>query len=468
MVATTRASAGRRWPWVGALLGLALLAPGCGRGDEAGAKDGTLTLYVLGSSTAWGEPYAPKLDFGLVARWLLGGRVGERELRVVNLAGPGKPSGDVVADARELAREPHAPGTAVALLYLGNNEFLRFDDEHDLTRNERALFDQPTTIGAVRAGVVQSYGENISAIVAALKAAGIGVIASTVAVNLADWEPNRSVLARPENRAQVEELLGAETRARAAGDSVAALLACERILALEPGFALAAKRAGDAARALGRFDQARTYYQAAVDHDGNPYRETSAQNAVLREVCARAGVPVVDAVARLEAAAPDGLIGFELMWDNCHPTLAGYARIAEGFVAELEPLLGVTRARALDLEALARELGLDDAFLAQVHASRGQYCYVASTLTFDPTARLARGEQYLRRARELAPTDAEIVCSLAILLAMKGEKEPALAEWRRAYALDPKATRKRARHPHVEAVMRRNGVGDLLALLRSE
>jgi tetratricopeptide (TPR) repeat protein len=459
---------GLRSGWAALWLWLALLAPGCGRGDEAGAEAGTLTLYVLGSSTAWGEPYAPKLDFGLVARWLLGGRAGERELRVVNLAGPGKPSGDVVADARELAAEPHAPGSAVALLYLGNNEFLRFDSEHDLSRNERTLFDQPTTIAAVRAGVVQGYGENIAAIVGALQGAGIRVIATTVAVNLADWEPNRSVLARAANRAAVEELLGEESRARAAGDTAAAMAACERILALEPGFALASKLAGDAARALGRLDEARAHYQAAVDHDGNPYRETSAQNAVLREACARAGVPVVDAVARLEAAAPDGLLGFGLMWDNCHPTLEGYARIAEGFVAELEPMLGVERARELDLAALARDLGIDDAFLAQVYASRGQYCYVASTLTFDPAARLARGEQYLRRAQELAPADVEIVCSLAILLAMKGETEPALVEWRRAYALDPKATRKRARHPHVEAVMRRNGVGDLLALLRSE
>jgi tetratricopeptide (TPR) repeat protein len=434
----------------------------------AGDAGPVFTLYVLGGSTAWGEPYNPRADLGLVASWFLGGEIAGRPIRVVNRGGPGKASSGVVEDAREIARAPHEPGTAVALLYVGNNEFLRFDRHHDLSRNERALFDVPTTDAEERRQALEDHARNLEEIVAQLLDAGVGVIASTVAVNLKDWEPNRSVLRDPASRAAVEGLLADGERAWAAGRPEEALAAYAAVLGLEPGFAWASKRAGDCERALGRGREARASYQDAVDHDGNPYRETSEQARILREACARHAVPLVDAVGILEAASPEGLIGYELLWDNCHPTLEGYARIAAGFADVLVERHGARRQRtSLDLAALERDLGLDDAFQSQVLASRGQYCYVSSALTWDPLPRLARGEACLSQAMALVPESPDLLCSLAILRALQGQPQRSLAEWRRAYALDPRVTRQRAKLTQVEQVMRRVGIERLPALLKA-
>ena len=479
MTSSTLSSVGRRWKWAGALL---LVAPflawslssprgrdvGTGGAGDVSAGTAPFTIFVLGSSTARGEPYAPRLDFGLVASWLLGGRVGNRPIRVVNRSLSGKPSAHLVDEARGIAEQRYAPGSAVAFLYIGNNEFIGFDDHHDLSAPERRLFDEPTIDAEKRAAVVQRFRENIAKIIETLQGAGIAVIASTVAVNLKDWEPNRSVLADPGHAEAVRHLLANGARAQSAGDAEAALAAYTGILALEPGFALASKKAGDAARALGRTEAARAHYQAAVEHDGNPYRETSEQNRILRETAERYRVLVVDAVQILEAATPDHLIGFELMWDNCHPTLEGYARIAEGFVAEMEHGFGLRRQRAmLDLSALERDLGIDDAFMSQVYASRGQYYYMASTLTFDPNARLARAEHFLDQAGALAPESPGVLCSLAVLFALKGDTQMSLAQWRKAWALDTDVTEQRASHPHVAQIMQRIGIQDLPGLLKS-
>jgi tetratricopeptide (TPR) repeat protein len=440
------------------LVALKLLGSRSGQPD---ADTGTpvFTVYLLGGSTALGEPYAPKADLGQIVSWLWGGRFKGRPVRVVNLAGPGKPARAVVDDARQLSQERTEPGMAVALLYLGNNEFLRFDAHHDLRSAERTLFDQPTVDPAEKERVFTEYAASIEEIIEALQSAGIGVIASTVAVNMKDWEPNRSVLADATNGPAVERLLHEGDRKLESGQAEAALLDYREILRIEPTFALAWKKAGDCHRQSGRSDEARACYQKAIDEDGNPYRETSRQARSLREICARRRVPLVDAVAILEAASPDRLLGFELLWDNCHPTLEGYARIARGFAEAMGTMFGSTRSPAeVDVPALERFLGIDGEFKRRVIAVRGQYCYLSASLTWNPEARLARAGFYLKQALALKPQDADVLSSLAILEAVQGHVDGSIEFWRRAYRIDPQATLARARHPRVREILQRNGL----------
>jgi hypothetical protein len=89
---------------------------------------------------------------------------------------------------------------------------------------------------------------------------------------------------------------------------------------------------------------------------------------------------------------------------------------------------------------LERVFGIDDHVKAQVLRDRGQYGYRASTLVWDPGQRLDRAARYLLESTKYRPTDADLLCSFAILAALRGDRDFSLARWREAYALEPGTT----------------------------
>jgi lysophospholipase L1-like esterase len=453
-----------RWPGIVLAAGILLLA-GLGlRGYwgrsrlQVPASGDAFTIYLLGSSTAYGFPYHPRVDLGKLVALLLGGKVEDRRIEVVNLAAPGKTARVVSRDARELVRQAPDPDHSLVFVYAGNNEFTRLDQHHDLTHGERQLFDDPVVSEADRQAIVAGYGTSMLDIFQTLQGAKLAVVASTAAVNLKDWEPNRSVLADRAHGEVVRARLAAADRALARGDAAGALEDLEAILAVEPRFALASKRAGDCCRIAGRTAEARRHYLEALDHDGNPVRETTQLEAELRQACARRNVPLLDAAGLLNAASPDGILGFELLWDNAHPTFGGYLLIARElarFVAAQHGVVVYTPPDSLLRHALV-DVDLERAVLNR----EGQYCYSAATLTFDPQPRLARARGYLERADALGD-DPHVACSLAVLAALEGQVEPSLQQWRRAWRLDPQVTRERLDNRYVTQLMRRVGIEDL-------
>ena len=444
-----------------------LRRPKAARGDTVRFDGSAFTILVLGGSTALGEPYYPKADLGKIVSYLFEDRIKGHEIRVVNLGGFGKPAAAVAADADAIAHTKPPAGTAVAFLYIGNNEFLKFDVHHDLRHPDRRLFDTPIIPAEQRREVLQEYGRLIDRTITQLQRAGLPVIASTVAVNLKDWDPNRSVLADPAHEAIIASMLRAGDEKADSGNPEEALASYRAILEIEPGFSLAHKKAGDCSRRLGRLDLARTYYQNAVDHDGNPQRETSEQRMILEDVCRRHQVPIVDAAAILENVSQDHLLGYDLMWDNCHPTLEGYVRIAEGFADRMESMLGISRKRLHPgVPAIEQALGIDADFKRDVLKSRGQYCYLCSTITWNPSARLQRAELYLDAAARISPDDADVNCSMAVLAALEGDRDRSIASWRKAYATNAALTRERITNPYVGQILERNGIGGLSSILK--
>ena len=414
------------------------------------------------------NPTRPRVDLGRLAALLLGGELDGRHLEVSNRAVKGRAAAAVVRDARDLVDGIRTRGALRILLYVGNNEFLGFDRRHDLRRHERTRFDTPVVNAAERAAVFERYRRNLTDIVTTLRDAGLGVVAAAPVVNFRDWDPNRSCLADPAHAPQLEALLDAGERAAAAGDPAAALRSFQAALALEPDFAAAAKRAGDCLLLLGRDDEARRAYQHAVDCDGNPYRETSAQIAILRAVCAAREVPVVDCQALLEEASPHGIVGNELLWDNCHPTLEGYLIIARGVTAALLEERGESVSLpSLTVADVERVCGIDEPFIRQIYNERGQYCYAAATLSWDPRPRLARARTYLEEATRRGPENADITCSFAVLTALEGDARKSVELWRRATGIDPQVARRRMSNPYVVQIMKRHGVDDLAAAIAS-
>lgn len=457
----------RRMRCVVCVLVAVLTAATCSRREPAGIPSDAFTLYVLGGSVALGHPYEGRADFGRIAAWLCHHRIGGRLVHVENVAGKGKTAAVCVDDAHRIAQHPAERGTAAAFIYIGNNEFITYERKQDLSRRSpRAQFDVAMLSDSERQYVHARSRAALTEIIQSLRDANIEPIVATVAVNAADWEPNRSVLERAEHAESVRAMLQAGEAALRAGDPRAAGAHFEAVLALEPRFALACKRAGDCSRALGEPALARAFYQRAVDCDAGPNRDTTEQNRIVREVCAAHDVMVVDAPGILSATSQDGLVGWNFMWDNCHPTLDGYGRIAEGFVDALAAKFDVSDRRPFELAAAQTALGVDAEVNRQVFHVAGQYCYRTAVLIFDPRARLERSRHYLLQATSLGAEDADITCSLAVLALIENDATQALEHWRRAWQLDAHVARERAGNRYVMQLLEARGLESAVAALQ--
>ena len=421
------------------------------RVTDGGAGAAAFEIHVLGASTAYGEPYGPDLHVGALASYLLGGSVDGRPVVGVNHAHPG---GDTT---RVLASVEGVPaGAGVVFLYAGHNEFLRIDEPYDLSKPERALVDRDPLTADERRAYLDRYAANMTAMVEALQARGVPVILSTLAANVAGWEPNRSTVRDPENRAPVQALAEGARAALRARDPSTAERELQAILQLEPGFAWAHFELGNLRRAAGRLPEARRHYGLALDHDAYPCRALSSQNEALRRIGREHGVPVLEAADALEALAPDGLVGYELMWDNCHPTLAGYTAIARLLAEEVAALLGATLpdvdASPAALEAFFEH---DDERRFAVLHSRGQYMYINALLVWDPLPRLERARAYLRQALAIR-RDADVLSSLAVQSALADQPAESGVFWRQALEAGPALAVRRWKNPRVQEIMRRS------------
>lgn len=420
------------------------------------------TIYLLGGSTAKGEPYDPELDIAKLTAYAYDDQIAGRPVRTVNLGQYGISIHDVITVLGKVRNDADA-----VLLYSGNNEFQPFDTRHNLALRARQLFDRASVTQDQHEEVLRHYEKSIDKIVDHFESRHIPLFLCTVAVNVCDWEPNRSVLKDPAHGPRIEALLNAGDRSLADQQLEDACTAYREIVSMEPTFALGHQRLADCYRRMRKMKKAHEHYREATDLDGNPGRVIRKQNEAIRRIARERNVPLVDVVEILETASADRLIGFDMMRDNCHPTLKGYALIAEGFARELKARLNLqTGWHALDPDDIMNHFGLGNPFWLKVAMTSGQYCYVSSSLTFNRAHRLDRARYYLADAEAIAPSDVDLLCNIAVMNTMAGDIKEARASWRKAHAVDAEVTRTRLIHPRVRELMKGLGIDNPLSIIR--
>jgi lysophospholipase L1-like esterase len=178
-----------------------------------------------------------------------------------------------------------------------------------------------------RAQAAASYLANLRRIAADARAAGVPLLFALPVANLRS-PPGLSFHA-PGFAAQAEfdAALRAAAALRESGRSEEALAQLERALALSPRHAQAHYLRGEALHALGREDEAREAWRAAVDFDGVTHRITTPLEVVFLEAMRETGAAWVDLRPVLQADLSDVAAKREFV-DHVHPTAEGHARIA--------------------------------------------------------------------------------------------------------------------------------------------
>jgi tetratricopeptide (TPR) repeat protein len=322
---------------------------------------GGLRIFVLGGSAAAGWPYhAGSTNLSALLARKLRQLFPDRPIEVFNMAAGTYASHRVKLILEEvLAYHPDA-----IFLYNGNNELLEglvyrprappapwsrsatvrltyrvaaalttpkptFDVQH------YSLDDVATSYISFALGKASRYREdpgqlralldhyryNVESMVASASAARVPIFLVTCPVNLRDWSPSvsrhRSDLSPTELAAWIARFRTGALAAERGAWSVA-IAPLHAALAIDDDYALAHYLLAEALRRTGRGAEAKTEYVRALERDGFPFRELPEFQAILRDVAARSGAPLVDVLPPLEAASEDGIPGLDVFTDYVH------------------------------------------------------------------------------------------------------------------------------------------------------
>jgi tetratricopeptide (TPR) repeat protein len=346
---------------------------------------GTIRIFVLGSSAAFGIPN-PSFSFGRILEVMLRERYPDVKFEVVNAAMAAINSHVVLDIARDCAT--HQPDLFV--VYMGNNEvigpygpgsifqkwspslkYIRANMWLKTTRSGQLLDDTvrrfhsrngtPASWPSVETlldnqvspddprmeTVYGNFRQNLIDLCRVARDADTAVILSTVAVNLRDCPPFASKHRpdmSPEELDEWESVCRAGVEKETKGRWTEAAKQYEAAAKIDGRFAELQFRLGRCLAKQGRPADARKRFELARDLDVLRFRADSRINSVIREVVAEEktrGVRGVDAERALAESdlTPDGIAGERLFFEHVHLTFDGNYLLARAVMEQIEPSL---------------------------------------------------------------------------------------------------------------------------------
>ncbi len=212
----------------------------------------------------------------------------------------------------------------------------------------RTLMERVVAVGQIshdhplRAAAARTLEANLSEMVDLCRARGIPVIVCTLPVNevMGPIGEDSPPELPPAELATFDESIAA-AKDLLKDNAAAAFTAADRAVRLCDSHALARHVRAAAALRIGRHEQVREDFEAAIDFDTMPWRAVSAAQRAAAKMAER-GAVVCDMRAEFRRRSADGAIGWQLMVDHVHMSLEGqavFARvIAEAMTRLPEPL----------------------------------------------------------------------------------------------------------------------------------
>jgi tetratricopeptide (TPR) repeat protein len=187
--------------------------------------------------------------------------------------------------------------------------------------------------------LLEFYRFNMGSMIELAGEAKVQLFLVTCPVNLKDWSPNVS-RHRPDLSAADKARWTASFRdgilALERNDPGAAIDPLAATVAIDDEYAEAHFSLGTALLGAGRRAEAKAEFLRALERDAFPFRELPEFQAILRDVAARRGTPLVDVIPPLEAASRDGILGDDVFLDYVHLRQQGQELVAHEVVRALQ------------------------------------------------------------------------------------------------------------------------------------
>ena len=354
----------------------------------------TIRIFVFGESAAYGDPQ-PRFGLPRMLESLLTLRHPGTRFEVVNAAMTAINSHVILPIARDCAR---ADGD-IWVLYMGNNEVvgpfgagtdfgsqapplpvIRANLALRATRTGQGLESLSHHVSETQSSenewggmmmflghqvtakdprmkmVYNHFERNVADILKTGRARDLGIVISTVAVNLRDCAPFASAH-RPDlseaDRAKFDQLYQAGIQAQNAGDLQTALTRFQEASKMDAAFAELCFRQGSAELALAQPSEAQKHLVAARDLDTLRFRCDSRLNELLRTATVGREsdrILLADGERALAEQSPSGVPGNDFFYEHVHPTFEGNYVLALAVAKQIEKLLPGTQTGAAPAE----------------------------------------------------------------------------------------------------------------------
>lgn len=349
---------------------------------EARKRPDAYRIFVLGESAAMGFP-ASHFSFARILETALAERFPDRRFEVVNTAMTAINSHVILQIARECAE--YQPDLFV--IYMGNNEvvgpygasgvlgqsipsvnLVRASVQLKSTRsgelissllrsgkgssrraawNGMAMFTESemTVDDPELQTVYSTFLRNLRDIALAARDSGAEVVVCTVASNLADSPPFRSVSMRDlraGDRTRFERLVSHGVARHAAGDFAESVAALRDALEIDNRSAEVHFRLARSLLALQDAEQAKRHFLEARDRDTLRFRADSGINTAIHRFFEGNEDPhlhLADVVRAADEFSSQGIPGKELFYEHVHFTFTGNYLVARTVFEQVAPLI---------------------------------------------------------------------------------------------------------------------------------
>lgn len=469
---------------------------------------GTVRIFVFGESAAYGDPQ-PRFGLPRMLESILSLHHPGTRFEVVNAAMTAINSHVILPIARDCA---HADGD-IWVLYMGNNEVvgpfgagtvfgpatpplpviranlaLRATRTGEVLESFARRFSKSSEAENEWGGMMMFLGHQVAADDPRLKMVyhhfernvvdildtgrrwGVGIVVSTVAVNLRDCPPfasaHRQGLSEAD-RGQWDQLYQSAISAQNSGDLQAALTSFQQAAKIDNAFAELRFRLGSVELALGQLAEAQKQFSAARDLDTLRFRCDTRLNELLRNATVgrkEDRVLLADSERAFAEQSPNGLPGNESFYEHVHLTFEGNYVLALTIAEQVEKILRnrpsppeptgpfwptlAECARRLAWTDWSRQAAYSEMFGrlqdppftaqlnhdSQMRALAEHLQQLASALQ---PAGLTQAQQACEQALKLAPDDPLVLEQLASLQKSDGDLAGAETAARRAAELQP-------------------------------
>lgn len=334
---------------------------------------GTYRIFVLGESAAMGDPDSA-YGFSRYLEVMLREQFPSMKFEVVNTGSVAINSHVVLRIAEALADQkpdlfiiysgnnevvgPYGPGTMLTSVGMSmpavrSSIFFRSTRIGQLVTKlgtkkrewhgmEMFLDQQVPANSPLLQQAYANYERNLRDTIAVAQNVGARVIVSTVATNLKDCAPFASMHGKNLKQDDLKKwstLVQEGNDLDAENSPAEALKQYQAAAMIDDDYAeLEFRMARDAWR-LGDYKAAKEHFLHARDLDTLRFRADSKINEINRSVAGATGVELVDAEKALSDAAPDGIIGTDLIYEHVHMTPEGNYVLARAIFGKIVPTL---------------------------------------------------------------------------------------------------------------------------------